>query len=103
MQKAANFLDFSWSLIPKKGTILNSLEVLILSLVRLQESSFDQNGSLVIVLKPHLDLSSSSTIRDSLELKKQKTQEKNTLISTICIMPILLLEWYEHEVQAQCK
>jgi hypothetical protein len=45
-------------------------EVLILSLVHLEEFGFDLNCSLMIALKPHLDLSSDSTIRDSLELRK---------------------------------
>ena len=40
-------------------------EVLILSLVRLKEFGFDLCDSLMIALKPHLDVSSSSTIRDS--------------------------------------
>jgi hypothetical protein len=48
------------------------------------------NGSLVIALKPHLDLPSSGTIGGSLELRKRKTREKNTASSTICVVPILL-------------
>jgi hypothetical protein len=73
------------------GFSIQLKEVLILSLVRLEESSFDLNGSLMIALKPHPDLSSGSTIRDSLKLRKQKTQEKNIMRSTICVMLILLL------------
>ena len=66
-------------------------EVLILSLVRLKESGFDLCGSLVIALKPHPDLSSSSTIRDSLKLKKGKTQKENTTSLAICIVLVNLL------------
>ena len=47
-------------------------------------------GSLVIALKPHPDLPTSRTIRDSLELRKRKTREKNTASSTICVVPFLL-------------
>jgi hypothetical protein len=59
-------------------------------LVRLEESSFDLNGSLVIALKPHPDVLSYRTIEDSLKLRKRKTQEKNTTSSTICVVLILL-------------
>jgi hypothetical protein len=44
----------------------------------------------VIALKPHPDLPSSSTIGDSLELLKQKTQEKNCA-SAISVVSIFLI------------
>jgi hypothetical protein len=44
----------------------------------------------VIALKPHPDLPSSRTIGDSLELRKRKTREKNTVSSTIYVVSILL-------------
>jgi hypothetical protein len=62
----------------------------MLTLVRLEESGFDLNGSLVIALKPHPYLPSSRIIRDSLKLRKRKTREKNIASSTICVMLILL-------------
>jgi hypothetical protein len=47
--------------------------------------------SLVIALKPHLDLSSSHTIGDSLKLRKRKTQKENTANLAICIVLINLI------------
>ena len=67
------------------------LRVLMLTLVRLKESDFDLCGSLVIALKPHPDLSSSSIIRDSLKLRKGKTQKENTTSLAICIVLVNLL------------
>jgi len=55
------------------GLAIKLSEVLVLSLVRLIESGFDMGCTLVIALKPHPDLSSSSTIKDTLELRKRKT------------------------------
>jgi hypothetical protein len=66
-------------------------EVLILMLVRLKKSSFDLCSSLVIALKPHPDLSSSSTIRDSLKLRKGKTRKENTTSLTIYVVLVNLL------------
>jgi hypothetical protein len=43
-------------------------KVLILTFVRLKESSFELCSSLVIALKPHLDLLSSSEIRNLFKL-----------------------------------
>jgi hypothetical protein len=54
-------------------------------------SGFDLCGSLVIAIKPHTDLSSSSTIRDSLKLRKQKTQKENTTSVVICVVLVNLL------------
>jgi len=54
------------------GLTIKLSEVLLLSLVCLIESGFDMGCTLVIALKPHLDLSSSSTIKDTLELRKEK-------------------------------
>ena len=48
-------------------------------------------GSLVIALKPHPDLSSSSTIRDSLKHRKGKTQKENTMSLVICVVLVNLL------------
>jgi hypothetical protein len=45
----------------------------------------------VIALKPHLDLPSSSTIEDSLELLKRKTREKNYTSSAISVVPIFFI------------
>jgi hypothetical protein len=45
----------------------------------------------MIALKPHPDLPSSRTIRDSLELRKRKTREKNSASSVICVVPILMI------------
>jgi hypothetical protein len=73
------------------GLTIKLGEVLILPLVRLVESSFDLCGPLVIALKPHLDLPSSSTIGDSLKLLKQKTQEKNYMSSSISVVPIFFI------------
>jgi hypothetical protein len=73
------------------GLVIKLGEVLVLPLVCLVESGFDLCGPLVIALKPHLDLSSSSTIRDSLKLLKRKTQEKNSMSSAISIVPIFLI------------
>ena len=66
-------------------------EVLILTLVRLKESGFDLCGSLVTALKPHPDISSSSTIRDPLKLGKRKTRKENTTSLAICIVLVNLL------------
>jgi hypothetical protein len=66
-------------------------EVLVLPLVRLIESEFDLCGPLMIALKPHPDLPSSSTIRDSLELLKRKTQDKNCASSTISVVSIFFI------------
>ena len=66
-------------------------EVLILTLVSFKESGFDLCGSLVIALKPHLDLSSSSTIKDSLKLRKRKTRKENTTSLAICVVLVNLL------------
>jgi hypothetical protein len=45
----------------------------------------------MIALKPHPDLPSGSTIRDSLELLKRKTREKNCASSAISVVPIFLI------------
>jgi hypothetical protein len=45
----------------------------------------------MIALKPHPDLPNSSTIRDSLELLKRKTREKNCVSSAISVVPIFLI------------
>jgi hypothetical protein len=45
----------------------------------------------VIALKPHLDLPSSSTIGDSLELLKRTTQKKNYASSAISVVLIFLI------------
>ena len=66
-------------------------KVLILSLVHLKESSFNMCGSLMIALKPHLDLSSSRTIGDSCKLRKRKTQKENTTSLAICVVLVDLL------------
>ena len=60
-------------------------------LVRLKESSFDLCGSLMIALKPHPNLSSSSTIIDSLKLRKGKTKKENATSLAICIVLVNLL------------
>ena len=73
------------------GLAIKLSEVLVLSLVRLIESGFDMGYTLVIALKPHLDLSSSSTIRDTLKLRKRKTREKNRSCFAICDVPIFLI------------
>jgi hypothetical protein len=73
------------------GLAIKLGEVLVLPLVRLVESGFDLCGPLVIALKPHLDLPSSSTIGDSLELLKRKTREKNCVSSAISVVPIFLI------------
>jgi hypothetical protein len=65
-------------------------EVLILMLVRLKKSSFDLCSYLVIALKPHPDLSSSSTIRDS-QTQKGKTRNENTTSLAICVVLVNLL------------
>jgi hypothetical protein len=66
-------------------------EVLVLTLVRLEEYGFDLCSPLVIALKLHPDLSSSHTIRDSFELRKRKTREKNTASNAICVVLIDLI------------
>jgi hypothetical protein len=45
----------------------------------------------MIALKPHPDLPSSSTIRDSLKLLKRKTREKKCVSSAISVVPIFLI------------
>jgi hypothetical protein len=45
----------------------------------------------MIALKPHPDLLSNITIRDTLKLKKQKTQKENSSCSAICVVPIFLI------------
>jgi hypothetical protein len=45
----------------------------------------------MIALKPHPDLSSSSTKRDTLELRKQKTREKNNSYSIHVVSIFLIL------------
>ena len=42
----------------------------------------------MIALKPHLDLSSSCTIGDSLKLRKQNTRKENTASLAICVVLI---------------
>jgi hypothetical protein len=69
----------------------SSWVVLVLPLVCLIESGFDLCGPLVIALKPHSDLPSSSTIGDSFELLKRKTREKNCTSSAISVVPIFLI------------
>jgi hypothetical protein len=66
-------------------------EVFIHTLVCVKESSFDLCGSLVIALKPYPDLLSSSTIRDSLKLRKGKTKKENTMSLAICVVLVNLL------------
>ena len=61
-------------------------EVLILTLLCLKESGFNLCHSLVIALKPHPDLLSSSTIRDSIKLRKGKTRKENTTSLGICVV-----------------
>jgi hypothetical protein len=73
------------------GLAIQLREVLILTLVCLEVSSFDLNGSLMIALKPHLDLLSSSTIGDSLELLKRKTRKKNYASSAISVVLIFFI------------
>jgi hypothetical protein len=60
-------------------------------LVCLKKSSFDLCSSLMIALKPHPDLSSSNTIRDSLKLRKEKTQKENTTSLAIYVVLVNLL------------
>ena len=55
------------------------------------ESGFDLCGSLMIALKPHPDLLSSSTIRDSLKLRKRKTRKENTMSLAIWVVLVNLL------------
>jgi hypothetical protein len=45
----------------------------------------------MIALKPHPDLPSSNTIKDSFKLLKRKTREKNCMSSAICVVPIFLI------------
>ena len=66
-------------------------EVLILTLLCLKESGFNLCHSLVIALKPHPDLLSSSTITDSIKLRKGKTRKENTTSLVICIVLVNLL------------
>jgi hypothetical protein len=73
------------------GLAIKLGEVLVLPLVRLVESGFDMCGPLVIALKPHPDLPSSSTIGDSFELLKRKTREKNCASSAISVVLIFLI------------
>jgi hypothetical protein len=73
------------------GLTIKLGKVLILPLVLRVESGFDLCGPLMIALKPHPDLLSGCTIGDSLELRKQKTREKNCVSSAICVVPILLI------------
>jgi hypothetical protein len=47
--------------------------------------------SLVIALKPHLDLSSRHKIIDSLKLRKRKTRKENTANLAICVVLINLI------------
>jgi hypothetical protein len=73
------------------GLAIKLSEVLVLPLVRLVESGFDMWCTLVIALKPHPDLPSSSTTGDSLELLKRKTREKNCASSAISVVLIFLI------------
>jgi hypothetical protein len=73
------------------GLSIQLSKVLILTFVRLKESGFDLHGSLVLVLKPHLDLSSGSEIKNPLKLRKRKTQKENTTSLAISIVLVNLL------------
>jgi hypothetical protein len=73
------------------GLAIKLGEVLVLPLVHLVESGFDLCGPLMIALKPHPDLASSSTIGDSFDLLKRKTREKNCASSAISVVPIFLI------------
>jgi hypothetical protein len=58
------------------GLAIKLGEVLVLPLVRLVESGFDLCGPLVIALKPHPDLPSGSTIRDSRTLEAKDSRKE---------------------------
>jgi hypothetical protein len=73
-------------------------EFLVPMLIRLEESSFDLYGPLMIALKPHLDLLSSRTIGLSQTQKAKDSRKEHYEPYYLCCANPSTLKWYEHEV-----